>query len=89
MVSAVTDPAAKGRGISLFLVDKGLAGFTIGRNQPMMGLGGTTHAEMFFDNVRLDGDCLLGPEGAGPRLAPWAASGWGRWARGPLGRQRW
>ena len=69
MVSAVTDPAAKGRGISLFLVDKGLAGFTIGRNQPMMGLGGTTHAEMFFDNVRLDGDCLLGPEGAGPRLA--------------------
>lgn len=69
MVSAVTDPAAKGKGISMFLVDKGLPGFSIGRDQPMMGVRGTTHVELFFDNVRLDKDTLLGPEGGGLRLA--------------------
>ena len=68
VVAAVTDPAARGRGISLFLVDKDQPGFAIGRNQPMMGLAGTSHAELFFDEVKLGPECLLGPEGAGLRL---------------------
>jgi acyl-CoA dehydrogenase len=68
VVSAVTDPAAKSRGISLFLVDKGMPGFTMGRNQPMMGLAGTTHSELFFDGVRLGAEHLLGGEGNGMRL---------------------
>jgi acyl-CoA dehydrogenase len=67
-VSAVTDPAAKARGISVFLVDKGMPGFTMGRNQPMMGLRGTTHSELFFDNVRLGPEHLLGGEGNGMRI---------------------
>jgi acyl-CoA dehydrogenase len=53
----------------LFLVDKGLPGFTIGRDQPMMGLRGTSHIELTFDDVRLDGNALLGREGEGLRLA--------------------
>ena len=69
LVTAVTDPAAGARGISMFLVDKGLAGFTIGRDQPMMGVRGTTHVELAFDNVPLDGMALLGKEGQGLRLA--------------------
>lgn len=69
VVSAVTDPAAGARGISLFLVDKGMPGFTIGRNQPMMGLGGTSHVEMFFENVELGPEHLLGQEGQGLKLA--------------------
>jgi acyl-CoA dehydrogenase len=69
VVSAVTDPAAGVRGISLFLVDKGMSGFTIGRDQPMMGLAGTSHVEMFFDGVRLGPECLLGREGQGLKLA--------------------
>jgi len=69
VVSAVTDPAAGGRGISLFLVDKGLPGFTVGRDQKMMGLRGTSHVELFFDDVALDRQALLGGEGAGLRLA--------------------
>lgn len=69
VVSAVTDAAAGGRGISLFLVDKGSPGFTIGRDQPMMGLRGTSHVELAFDDVPLDRQCLLGAEGAGLRLA--------------------
>lgn len=65
VVSAVTDPAARGRGISMFLVDRGMPGFTIGRDQPMMGLRGTSHVELFFDNVALGPEHLLGEEGRG------------------------
>jgi acyl-CoA dehydrogenase len=65
VVSAVTDPAAGAKGISLFLVDKGMAGFTVGRDQPMMGLVGTSHVELFFDELRLGSEHLLGGEGRG------------------------
>ena len=69
LVTAVTDPAAGARGISMFLVDKGLPGFEIGRDQPMMGLRGTSHVELAFDNVPLEKGALLGAEGQGLRLA--------------------
>ncbi|OYU47942.1 MAG: acyl-CoA dehydrogenase [Rhizobiales bacterium PAR1] len=69
LVTAVTDPAAGAKGISMFLVDKSLPGFTIGRDQPMMGVRGTSHVELFFDNVPLEGVALLGNEGQGLRLA--------------------
>jgi acyl-CoA dehydrogenase len=65
VVSAVTDPGAGAKGISLFIVDKGLPGFTLGRDQPMMGLAGTSHMELFFDNVALGPEHLLGEEGRG------------------------
>jgi acyl-CoA dehydrogenase len=65
VVSAVTDPTKGAKGISLFIVDKGMAGFTIGRDQPMMGLAGTSHIEMFFEGVRLGPEHLLGQEGRG------------------------
>ena len=70
IVSALTNPpdAAK-KEISLFLVDKGLPGFELGKDQPMMGLRGTSHLELFFDGIELDGDCLLGPRGEGFRMA--------------------
>lgn len=54
--------------ISLFLVDKGLPGFTIGKNQKMMGLRGTTHSELFFDDVPLEPAALLGGQGHGFKL---------------------
>ena len=68
VVSAVTDPTAGSRGISLFLVDKASPGFTLGRNQAMMGLVGTSHSELFFDDIKLERENLLGQEGQGMRL---------------------
>jgi len=65
VVSAKTDDS---RAISLFLVDKDLAGVNVGRDQPMMGLHGTSHVELAFDDVGLDADALLGGEGHGMRL---------------------
>ena len=55
--------------ISMFMVDKGLPGFTLGKDQKMMGLRGTPHLELFFDNVPLAPSALLGAEGQGFKLA--------------------
>jgi acyl-CoA dehydrogenase len=65
VVSAVTDPEKGAKGISLFVVDKDMPGFTVGRDQPMMGLAGTSHVELFFDSVRLGPEHLLGQQGRG------------------------
>ncbi len=68
VVSAVTDSNAGAKGISLFLVDKDAPGFTIGTDQPMMGLSGTSHVELFFDEVPLGSENLLGEQGKGLKL---------------------
>ena len=64
----MTDPDAGGRGISLFLVDKTMGGVRVGRDQPMMGLAGTSHVELFFDDVVLGPENLLGEPGRGLAL---------------------
>ena len=69
VVTAVTDPNAAAKGISTFIVEKGMPGVIIGRDQPMMGLRGTSHVEMRFDEVRLSPQHLLGREGQGLKLA--------------------
>jgi acyl-CoA dehydrogenase len=69
IVSAVTDAAKRPRHVSLFLVDKNQPGVAVGRNQKMMGLTGTSHVELFFENVRLDRERLLGHEGQGLAIA--------------------
>jgi acyl-CoA dehydrogenase len=55
--------------ISMFLVDKGLPGFSLGKDQAMMGVRGTPHVELFFDNVPLEPLALLGSPGQGFKLA--------------------
>ncbi|OGB59694.1 MAG: acyl-CoA dehydrogenase [Burkholderiales bacterium RIFOXYD12_FULL_59_19] len=55
--------------ISMFMVDKGLPGFTLGKDQKMMGLRGTPHLELYFDDVMLEPVCLLGEQGQGFKLA--------------------
>jgi len=64
VVSALTD----NNSISLFLVDKSSPGFRLGRNQPMMGLTGTSHSELFFDDIKLSSENLLGEVGEGRKL---------------------
>ena len=55
--------------ISMCMVDKGLPGFTVGKDQQMMGIRGTPHLELFFDNVPLEDATLLGDVGQGFKLA--------------------
>ena len=69
LVSARTDNATGEKEISMFMVDKGLAGFSLGKDQKMMGIRGTPHIELFFDNVQLEDAALLGEAGQGFKLA--------------------
>ncbi|MEZ5448821.1 MAG: acyl-CoA dehydrogenase [Thiolinea sp.] len=69
VVTAVTEPGQGHRGISMFLVDKGMPGFTVGRDQAMMGIRGTSHVELHFDEVELSDEHLLGEPGKGLSLA--------------------
>ncbi|MBP6900185.1 MAG: acyl-CoA dehydrogenase family protein [Burkholderiaceae bacterium] len=66
IVAARTDPEARGsRGISLFVLEKGLPGFRIGRKFDKHGWRASDTAELFFDDVQVGPDRLLGEEGKG------------------------
>jgi alkylation response protein AidB-like acyl-CoA dehydrogenase len=59
---------AEGRGhegISVFLVDTKSPGLKIGRKETKMGRHGSPTYQIFFENMRIDADCLLGQEGNG------------------------
>ena len=53
------------RGISLLVVERGMAGFERGRNLAKVGMHAQDTAELFFDNVVVPKENLLGPEGTG------------------------
>jgi hypothetical protein len=64
-VLARTDKAAGHRGMSIFVVDRDLEGYAIGRHEKKMGQRASQVGALHFDNVRLAPDALLGPEGRG------------------------
>jgi alkylation response protein AidB-like acyl-CoA dehydrogenase len=59
VVVARTEPAG-GRGLSLFVVERGMEGFERGRNLKKMGLKSQDTAELFFNNVKVPKENLLG-----------------------------
>ncbi|MBJ9985347.1 acyl-CoA dehydrogenase family protein [Acinetobacter sp. S40] len=62
---AKTDPQARAKGISLFLVDSHLRGVTKGRSLKKIGLHAQDTAELFFDQVKVPVSQRLGDEGQG------------------------
>ncbi|GAA1539400.1 acyl-CoA dehydrogenase family protein [Nocardioides humi] len=65
IVVARTDPDAGAHGISLLVVEEGMAGFTRGRNLDKLGLKAQDTAELSFDDVEVPKANLLGEEGQG------------------------
>jgi alkylation response protein AidB-like acyl-CoA dehydrogenase len=65
IVVARTDPDAGSRGISLLVVERGMAGFGRGRKLDKIGMHAQDTAELFFDDVRVPAANLLGREGDG------------------------
>ena len=65
IVVARTDPDAGHQGISLLVVERGMPGFERGRNLEKLGLKAQDTAELFFDNVAVPKENLLGEEGSG------------------------
>jgi alkylation response protein AidB-like acyl-CoA dehydrogenase len=60
IVVAKTDPAAGAKGTSLLLVEQGMQGFEKGKRLKKLGLKAQDTSELFFDNVRVPGENLLG-----------------------------
>ncbi|GAB2886240.1 acyl-CoA dehydrogenase family protein [Nocardioides pacificus] len=65
IVVARTDPDAGHKGISLLVLERGMEGFERGRNLDKMGLKAQDTAELFFDDVVVPKENLLGEEGSG------------------------
>ncbi|MBL8929465.1 MAG: acyl-CoA dehydrogenase family protein [Kineosporiaceae bacterium] len=65
IVAARTDPAKGAKGISLFGVETGMAGFTRGRKLDKVGQDESDTAELFFDDVRVPATHLIGTQDRG------------------------
>lgn len=65
VLAVKTDPQARAKGVSLLLVDTHLDGFKKGTNLDKIGLHSQDTSELFFDNVQVPKDQLLGQPGQG------------------------
>ena len=64
-VFAVTDPEQRSRGISAFVVEKSDEGVSFGAPEKKLGIKGSPTREVYFDNVRVPADRMIGAEGTG------------------------
>jgi acyl-CoA dehydrogenase len=65
IVVAKTDPTQGAKGTSLIVVDTSMKGFSKGKRLKKMGLKGQDTAELFFDNVEVPAENLIGQENNG------------------------
>ena len=68
-VLAVTDPAARSKGITAFVVEKSDPGVSFGAHEKKMGMRGSPTREVYFDSVVLDQSRVLGSVGEGFAIA--------------------
>jgi alkylation response protein AidB-like acyl-CoA dehydrogenase len=64
-VFAVTEPGAGARGISAFVVEKADDGVSFGAPEKKLGIKGSPTREVYFDNVRVPADRMIGAPGTG------------------------
>jgi len=68
VVYAKTDPDAGSKGITAFLVEKDMAGFSAGPHFDKLGMRGSNTCELVFENVEVPFENVLGEEGRGARV---------------------
>jgi len=69
LVFATSNPALGHSGISAFIVPPGTRGFSVAQRLDKLGLRGSETTELVMHDVPLEAESLLGPEGAGLRVA--------------------
>jgi alkylation response protein AidB-like acyl-CoA dehydrogenase len=68
-VFVTTRPGERNKGISVFMVEKGTTGFTIGKREDKMGMHGSETTDLIFENAVVPKENLVGKEGGGWELA--------------------
>ena len=69
IVFAMTDKSRGVRGISAFILEKGMPGFTFGKKEHKMGIRSSQTMELIFQDVKVPLDQMLGKEGEGFKIA--------------------
>lgn len=68
VVYAKTDPEAGARGITAFLIEKEMTGFSTSNHFDKLGMRGSNTAELIFEDVEVPFENILGEEGKGVRV---------------------
>ena len=69
VVFASKDKSKGVKGLSAFIVEKGTAGFTVGKHEKKMGIRASSTVELHFDNCRIPVGNQLGKDGEGFKIA--------------------
>lgn len=69
VVFAVTNPELKHKGVTAFIVEKGMAGFTMGKKEKKLGIRSSPTLAVNFEDVRVPVENRLGEEGQGFKIA--------------------
>ncbi|GAB1785364.1 acyl-CoA dehydrogenase [Priestia aryabhattai] len=69
IVFAKTNPERRSRGMSAFIVEKTMEGFSVGKDEHKMGLHGSRTVQLHFENMQVPVENRLGEEGEGFRIA--------------------
>lgn len=69
LVMAATDPAKGSRGISTFVVEKGMSGFSVGKKERKLGIRSSDTVSIAFQDVRVPAVNRIGEEGFGFKFA--------------------
>jgi len=68
VVYAKTEPELGGRGVTAFLIEKGMKGFSVAQKLDKLGMRGSHTGELVFDNVEVPPDNVLGSVNGGARV---------------------
>ncbi len=68
IIYAKTDPSAGSKGITAFIVEKDMAGFSIGKKIDKLGMRGSNTSELIFNNCEVPEDNILGNPGDGASI---------------------
>lgn len=69
IVFANADPALGHRGITAFIVERGFAGFTVGKKEDKLGIRASSTCELVFEDCVVPEENVLGPYGQGYKIA--------------------
>jgi alkylation response protein AidB-like acyl-CoA dehydrogenase len=69
IVFANTDPAAGYKGITAFIVEREMAGFSVGKKEDKLGIRASSTTELILDGVVVPQENVLGPVGQGYKIA--------------------